>query len=231
MSDRLTGSASEPAFSVLVFSKTTGYRHESIEAGTAAIQALGAEHNFAVSAGADASVFNDDNLSHYAVVLFLNPSGDVLDAVQKAAMQRFIRNGGAFVGIHSATDVEYDWAWYGQLVGAFFTEHPKIQTATVHVVDSTHPSTSHLPAQWRRCDEWYNFDRDPSPQVTVLARVDESTYEGGRLGDNHPIAWYHEFDGGRSWYTAMGHTAESYSDPLFRDHILGGILWAAGVEA
>ena len=145
-------------------------------------------------------------------------------------MERFIQNGGGFVGIHSATDTEYDWAWYGQLVGSYFDGHPAIQEAEVDVVDNAHLSTSGLPNPWLRTDEWYNFDPDPTGSVTVLLTVDESTYSGGTMGNPHPIAWFHEFDNGRSWYTAMGHTEASYSEPLFRQHLLGGIRYAAGFD-
>ena len=218
-------------FSVLIFSKTAGYRHNSIPAGTAAIQALGRQHDFGVDATEDAARFSDDGLRAYQVVVFLNTTGAVLDAAQQAAFERFIRRGGGFVGVHSAADTEYDWPWYGQLVGAYFESHPAIQPAVVKVVDSAHPSTRGLPADWARTDEWYNFRADPSPNVHVLARLDEATYSGGKMGANHPLSWYHEYDGGRAWYTGMGHTAESFSEPLFLDHLLGGIIWASGTRA
>lgn len=216
------------SFGVLIFSKTAGFRHDSIPAGVAAIRQLGLENNFDVHATEDAAIFNTDSLAKFRVVIFFNTSADVLDSLQQAALQNFIRAGGGFIGIHSASDTEYEWPWYGELVGAYFDSHPKIQTATVVVEDSSHISTSHLPRQWVREDEWYNFRANPSGRVNVLLRVDESTYSGGKMGGDHPLAWYHEFDGGRAWYTAMGHTVESYSDALFLQHILGGVLWAAG---
>jgi len=219
--------AGETGFAVLVFSKTAGYRHESIPAGIAAIRTLGAGKRFAVDATEDASVFNDEALAQYRVVVFLNTTGEVLDGEQEAAFERFIQSGGGFVGIHSATDTEYGWPWYGRLVGAYFKNHPRIQTATLRVVDPTHASTRHLPAEWRRTDEWYNFREDPGPSVTVLLRIDESTYTGGTMGASHPLAWCHSFDGGRAWYTELGHTKESYSEPLYLEHLLGGIEWAA----
>ena len=119
--------------------------------------------------------------------------------------------------------------WYGALVGTYFLSHPAIQRATVHVVDPTGPGMSGLPAEWTRVDEWYNFTANPRPSVHVLATVDESTYDPGpdAMGADHPITWWHDFDGGRSWYTAMGHTTESYSDPRFLSQLLGGILYAA----
>lgn len=216
-------------FNVLIFSKTTGFRHSSIDDGIAAIQELGAAHGFTVDTSEDAALFTDDGLAPYAVIIFLNTTGDILDETQQGAMERFIQNGGGFVGIHSATDTEYDWAWYGQLVGSYFDGHPTIQEAQVNVVDNDHLATQGLPSSWTRTDEWYNFVPFPS-SVNVLLTVDETSYSGGTMGDPHPIAWYHEFDNGRSFYTALGHTEASYSEPLFRQHLLGGILYAAGID-
>jgi type 1 glutamine amidotransferase len=221
---------SETGFSVLVFSKTAGFRHDSIPDGIAAIEQLGADNNFSVVATEDDAQFTDDNLANYAVVVFLNTTGTVLDDAGKAAFMRYIEGGGGFVGIHSATDTEYEWPWYGQLVGAYFQNHPAIQQATVDVVDQQHPSTVDLPLLWVRTDEWYNFQTNPRGSVHVLAVLDETTYSGGTMGD-HPISWCQEFDNGRSWYTAMGHTQQTYSEPLYQRHLLGGILYAAGVAA
>jgi type 1 glutamine amidotransferase len=223
-------SDSETGFSVLVFSKTAGFRHDSIPDGIAAIEQLGADNNFSVVATEDDTQFTDDNLANYAAVVFLNTTGTVLDDAGKAAFVRYIESGGGFVGIHSATDTEYQWPWYGQLVGAYFQNHPAIQQATVDVVDQQHPSTVDLPLLWVRTDEWYNFQTNPRGSVHVLAVVDETTYSGGTMGD-HPISWCQEFDNGRSWYTAMGHTQHTYSEPLYQRHILGGILYAAGMAA
>lgn len=221
-----------PAFRILVFTKTAGYRHDSIPAAIAAVEKLGAENGFAVDATEDASVFTGSTLSRYAVVMFLLTTGDVLDQDQQAAFMRYIEAGGGFAGVHSASDTEHDWPWYGNLVGAYFSTHPEIQQATIDVLDRETPSTVHLPAHWARTDEWYNFSTDPSSSVTVLAALDETTYQPGpgAMGASHPIAWQHVFDGGRSWYTAGGHTAESYSEPPFLAHILGGVLWAAGYD-
>ena len=221
--------ADAPRFRALLFTKTAGYRHESIANGATTIAALGAAHAFTVDATEDAGVFEDTQLAAYRVVIFFNTSGDVLDERQQAAMERFVRAGGGFVGIHSATDTEYDWPWYHQLIGAYFQNHPAIQPAAIDVVDQQHPSTRHLPARWQRTDEWYNFRAAPGPDVSILAMLDESSYTGGTMGAAHPIAWCHSFDGGRAWYTALGHTAESYDDPLFQQHVLGGITWASGL--
>jgi type 1 glutamine amidotransferase len=221
---------SPASFSILVFSRTAGYRHESIEAGIAALQALGREHGFRVDATESPAQFNDVTLAGYQAVVFLNTTGDVLNPAQEAAFERFIRRGCGFAGVHSATDTEYDWPWYGRLVGAYFKSHPRIQNATLDVVLDDHPSTQPLPGRWTRRDEWYNFREDPASQVHTLMRIDEASYTGGSMRTHHPLAWYQHYDGGRAWYTALGHTVESYSEPLFLAHVLGGIRWAAGME-
>jgi uncharacterized protein len=222
-------SANRPAdFAVLVFSKTTGFRHDSIPDGIAALQELGAQHGFRVDATEDATRFTDAVLAPYQVVVFLNTTGDVLNSEQEAAFERFIRSGKGFVGVHSASDTEFDWAWYGGLVGAYFANHPAIQPAALDVVRGDHPATADLPARWERIDEWYNFRAPPAEGVEVLITIDETTYSGGTMGTGHPISWYHAYDGGRAFYTAMGHTRESYAEPLFRAHLAGAVRWAAG---
>jgi len=224
-----TASAQSPAFKVLVFSATAGFRHASITNGIALIQALGGTNNFAVDTTEDATLFTETNLARYQAVIFLNTTGDVLtNAQQLGALQHYVEAGGGWVGVHAASDTLHNWPWYGGLVGAYFLSHPSIQQATVRVEDRADPSTIMLPAAWVRTDEWYNFNVDPGGAVHVLARLDESTYSGGTMGADHPIAWTHYYDGGRAWYTAGGHTPESYSEPLFRAHLLGGIQFAAG---
>ncbi|GEM_PF-390603 len=219
--------STQPQARALVFSKTTGFRHDSIPDGIAAIRQLGQQNNFEVDATEDASVFNDSNLARYQTVVFLSTTGDVLDANQQSAFERYLRNGGGFIGVHSATDTEYDWAWYGGLVGAYFQNHPAIQPARIKVEDNSHPSTSSLPAVWERTDEWYDFRLNPRGRVKVLATLDETSYQGGGMGADHPIAWCQLYGGGRSWYTAGGHTKESYAEPLFRQHLLGGVQFTA----
>lgn len=216
-------------FRVLVFSRTAGFRHDSIPDGIAAIKQLGQDNGFDVDATEDPTTFTDDKLAPYTEVIFLSTTGDILDTQQQAAFERYIAKGRGYVGIHAAADTEYDWPWYGQLVGAYFKSHPEIQEATIIVKDRTHPSTAHLPERWKRTDEWYTYRDNPRERVHVLAVVDESTYKGGGMGADHPISWCHEFGGGRAWYTGLGHTKESYSEPEFLQHVLGGIKWAAGV--
>ena len=213
---------------ILVFSKTAGFRHSSIEPGIAAIRQLGAQNNFAVDATEDAAAFSDRNLRRYRAVVFLSTTGDVLDARQQDAFERYIQAGGAWVGIHAATDTEYEWPWYGLLAGAYFVSHPNdpnVRRGTFRVRDSTHASTQGLPARWEREDEFYNF-RSINPRIRVLVDIDETSYQGGTNGANHPMSWYHEYDGGRAWYTNMGHTDATFSEPLFLRHLLGGIRWA-----
>jgi cytochrome c len=212
---------------ILLFSKTTGFRHESIPDAIAALEKLGAQHGFAVDATEDAATFTDERLGHYRAVVFLMTTGDVLDDAQQAAFERYIRAGNGYVGVHSASDTEYSWPWYGELVGAYFSDHPAIQQARIQIEDSTHPSTAGLPNPWTRTDEWYNFRTNPRVHVHVLATLDEATYQCGTMGADHPIAWYHDYDGGRAWYTAGGHTSASYTEPEFLQHLLGGIFYAA----
>jgi len=212
---------------VLVFSKTSGYRHASIEAGKPALIELGKENNFEVDTTENADYFTEDSLKHYSAVIFLNTTMDVLNNYQEADFERYIQAGGGFVGIHSATDTEYDWGWYGRLVGAYFNGHPKPQQAKLIVADATHSSTKHLPKEWVRTDEWYNFKKLNS-EIHVLLKIDEKSYEGGTNGTEHPMAWYHEFDGGRSFYTELGHTDESWKDDSYLKHVLGGIQYAVG---
>ncbi len=229
----LPGQAQAHSFDVLVFSKTAGFRHDSIPAGIQAIKDLGAANEFTVTATEDAADFTDENLAQYEVVVWLSTTGDVLDTDQQAAFERYIRAGGGFAGVHAASDTEYEWPWYGELVGSYFNSHPEQQQATVNVPDRQHLSTKHLPQRWSRYDEWYNYRANPRGSVHVLATLDESTYQPGTgaMGHDHPIAWCQNFQGGRAWYTGMGHTGESYADAAFRQHLLGGILTASGHDS
>jgi type 1 glutamine amidotransferase len=219
--------AADPAYQVLVFSKTAGFRHDSIPVGIQAIRDLGTANNFTVTATEDATAFSTTNLARFRTVVFLNTTGDVLNAGQQTAFESYVNGGGGFVGVHSAADTEYDWPYYGQLVGAWFASHPAIQQANVNVEDRTHAATAHLPQTWTRTDEWYNYRTNPRSQVRVLASMIESSYSGGTMGD-HPIAWCHPQASGRAFYTGLGHTQASYAEAAFRAHLLGGIRYAAG---
>lgn len=212
---------------LLIFSKTDGYRHESIAAGKTALLKIGIDNNWEVDTTEDATAFTEENLKKYAIVIFLNTTENILNYHQETSFERYIQAGGGFVGIHAATDTEYDWIWYSKLVGAQFESHPKIQVAKLNVIDKDHLSTKHIVEVWNKTDEWYNF-KNINKDVHVLMKIDETSYEGGNLNNNHPMAWYHEYDGGRSFYTALGHTAESYTDTIFLNHLLGGIKYAIG---
>ncbi|MDT7847811.1 ThuA domain-containing protein [Streptomyces justiciae] len=232
----LLGCVSGPAASqggddgkrVLVFSKTAGFRHDSIPEGIAAVRQLGEINGFTVDATEDAGAFTSGNLRRYDAVVFLSTTGDVLDAAQQTAFEGYIRHGGGYVGIHAAADTEYDWAFYGGLAGAYFQSHPAIQPATVTVEDRAHPATAGLARTWNRTDEWYNYRSNPREKAHVLASLDESSYTGGTMNGDHPIAWCQNYQGGRAFYTGGGHTKESYADPLFRQHLAGGIRYAIG---
>ncbi|MEO5893788.1 MAG: ThuA domain-containing protein [Ferruginibacter sp.] len=210
---------------VLIFSKTNGFRHQSIPVGIAAIKKLGLENKFSVDATEDSLAFTNENLAKYNAVIFLSPTMNVLGEEQQKALENFIQKGGGFVGIHAATDCEYDWPWYVKMVGASFLSHPEQQVAKLIIVDKNNIATKHLPETWERKDEWYNF-KNMNPDVHVLLKIDETSYKGGKNGDNHPMAWYHDYDGGRAFYTELGHTDESFSDPAYLQHLLGGIKYA-----
>jgi cytochrome c len=221
-------------FNALVFSKTLMFRHASITNGIAAIRQLGAENGFHVDATEDASWFTATNLAKYKVVIFLSTSGDILNEEQQAAFKGFIEQGGGLAAIHAgvAGDVatEGSWPWYGEALCARFTNHSAIVQATVDVEDRKHPSTAALPEHWVRTDEWYNFIASPRGQAQVLASLDETTYQGGTMGKDHPIAWCKQVGKGRIWYTALGHTEASFTEALFLKHLLGGIQEAAGIK-
>lgn len=215
--------------SILIFTKTEGFRHSSIETGTEALQKLASDENIGTLHTEDSHYFHPDSLSSFDAVVFLNTTGDILNDTQQAAFEQYIKNGGGFLGIHSAADTEYEWPWYGQMVGAYFTSHPRVQEATIEVHDHSHSATSFLPEEWSRTDEWYNY-KNISDETEILMELDESSYEGGENGDFHPIAWYHNFDGGRAFYTGLGHTKEAYSEPLFLDHLRGALQYVIGTK-
>lgn len=232
------GAARAEQFSALLYSHTAGWHHESINSGVTAIRALGELHDFSVFWTEDANrVFKDDELKKYKVVIFLCTSGDVLNEEQQAAFERYIRAGGGYVGIHSASDTEYGWDWYTKMVGHMFRIHPPVQTATMKVEDRNFPGMDRFPARFLFTEEWYDFDASRSDKLRYLLSVDETTYKpkadwGARgksdgMGAFHPIAWFQEYDGGRSFYTALGHLPATYRDDRFMHHVYGGIYWAA----
>lgn len=211
---------------VLLFSETRDFRHDSTETALVALEELAASVGMQTDRAADsAGLFTDTNLANYDAVFWVMTSGDVLNDDEQAAFERYIREGGGYGGIHAASFTEYEWPWYGRLMGAYFDTHPVIQSATQDVEDRTHASTAHLGARWTRTDEWYDYRSNPRSMVNVLLSLDETSYTGGTMGDDHPSAWYHDFDGGRSWYTGGGHTDESYAEADFRTHLLGGLRY------
>lgn len=219
---------------ILVFSKTAGFYHESIPDGVAAIKKMGQENGFEVDTTTDAGKFNEENLKQYSTIVFLNTTGDVLSLYQESDFERYIQAGGGYVGVHSAADTEYDWPWYGKLVGGYFSDHPgiqdphpNVQKGSIEVVDKKNSSTEFLPSPWERTDEWYSY-KDLNKDVNVLMTLDENSYQGGMEMGEHPIAWYHDFDGGRAFYTGGGHTSASYQEELFLRHLLEGINYAIG---
>jgi type 1 glutamine amidotransferase len=214
---------------ILVFAKTQGYYHTSIPKGMQVLTEICSKQGIAVDTTRNAEAFTRENLNRYKVVVFLNTSGDVLNSGQQETFMHYIRSGGGFVGIHAATDTEYDWPWYNQLVGAYFLSHPAQQKATIQVTDKNNLATAMLPDQWVRTDEWYNF-KDISPDVRVLAWLDESSYTGGANGEKHPFIWCHEFEGGRAFYTGVGHRDDNYDEPLVQQHLLGAIEWAGKLK-
>jgi len=215
---------------ILIFAKTQGFYHTSIPKGMATIMNICKENGIIADTSRNASVFTFENLKQYKAVVFLNTTGDILNPLQQDAFEKYIQAGGGFVGIHAATDTEYDWPWYNKLVGAYFLSHPPAQqSAVIKVVNRSHPSTRFLPEQWTRTDEWYNF-KNISPDLEVLAYLDESSYKGGENGQNHPFIWCHEFDGGRAFYTGAGHRDDNYDEPLFQKHLLGAIQWAGKIK-
>ncbi|MBJ7880521.1 ThuA domain-containing protein [Gelidibacter salicanalis] len=216
---------------ILVFSKTQGFKHKSIPSGIKLMSDLAKQHKWQIHFSEDSNIFNSDSLKDYNVVVFLNTTGNILNDYQQNDFKKFIANGNGFVGIHAATDTEKDWPWYNEMIGATFTSHPKVQDATLKIDTSIqHPSITHLKESEVFNDEWYNFKNPVGRHINVLASLDESSYEGKRMNtENHPITWYHHYDGGRIFYTGLGHTNEAYEDERFKKIIIGAVQWASDV--
>lgn len=235
-SARTLHAAQNECLSALVFSKTDDFRHDSISDGLTALTQIGAARGWTVVSTEDATQFNSNNLNNYDVVVFLNTSGEVLNSTQEAAFESYIAGGGGYFGVHAASNTEENWPWYEGLVGAYVSGHPGVQFADVLLEDGNHPATAHLPATWNRRDEWYSFQTNPRGNVNVLLNIDQNSYEQGpndkwAMGENHPLAWYQSnYQGGRSIYTALGHTTDSYAEPDFRLHLQGALEWAASTD-
>ncbi len=224
-------------FNALLITKTDGWHHEAINEGVDAMRALAKKHHFNLTWEENVGKeINDESLKKYDVVVFMLTTGNVLNDEQQAAMERFIQSGKGYVGIHSASDTEYEWEWYTQLVGHMFHIHPVIQTAELSVVDRKFPGVDRMPEKFLWTEEWYEYGPATVKGLNYILTVDEKTYDpnvrwgekvGKGMGKFHPIAWYHEYDGGRSFYTGLGHIPALYSDTLLMEHIYGGLYWAA----
>ncbi len=220
-------------FEVLVYSQYSTYHKEAIPAAINAFKTMAQKHQFGLNWTQDAGIFASEELDDFAAVVFLDANGNAFTEEQRVGLERYINQGGGFVGLHAASTTNEEWAWYDQLVGRVFTGHPVIQTAVLQVVDAQFPAARHLPSTWIWTDEWYNFGEPKSDHLRVVLKVDESTYDPRAgygdpiMGAFHPISWYQEFDGGRSFYHALGHKPDAYQDQRNLDLIYGGIYWAA----
>ena len=218
---------SQEHLNLLLYTKTAGFRHKSITTGKDAFKLWAKQENWIIHNSESPTDVNTKHLSNIDVVVFLNTTLDVLDESSRKAFQRFINEGGGFVGIHAASDTEFNWPWYYQMIGAYFKNHPKVQVATLKIhQDTKHPSISHLKDSLTIKDEWYNFRDDVLKRVNVLMTIDENSYKGHNKDKSHPISWYHYFDGGRIFYTGMGHTLEIYKNPDFINHVKSAVNWA-----
>jgi uncharacterized protein len=229
-------SAQTKQFKALLVTTTNGWHHESLHYGVVALKELAARNYFDVVLFENPKGFTDKYLEQFQVIIFLNTTGDILDSAQQKVMERFIKSGKGYVGIHSASDTEYDWDWYTKLVGRMFNIHPVIQTAKLNILDATFPGLQGFANNKLWTDEWYEFGPEKTTGLNYVLAVDESTYDpkadwgakkGTGMGKLHPVSWYHNYDGGRSFYTALGHLPAIYSDQAFLNHLYAGILWAA----
>ena len=214
---------------VLVLTATEGYVHkEAIPAGKELLIRLGKENGFNVLHARQSAALKSVDFSSLDAMVFLCTTLDIFNSQQEALVKNYIQNGGGYVGIHAAADTEYDWPWYGQLVGAYFESHPEgTPRATLTTLETDTQFTNHLPASWSIDDEWYNYTFQNEALIPLL-NLEESSYEGGTNGNTHPITWYHDFDGGRSFYTGLGHKRTTYEDPRFIQLLQKGLVYAMG---
>jgi uncharacterized protein len=222
---------SQRQFKALLITTTKGWHHEALHYGVVALKQLAQKNEFQLDLFQDPRSFTDKNLQQYQVVIFLHTTGDIFDTSQQKVMERFIRSGKGFVGIHSAADTEYDWEWYTKLVGRMFRIHPPTQTAKLQVLDSSFAGLNGFAGSRLWTDEYYEFGPEKTSGLHYLLGVDETSYSaktnlGEGMGTFHPLAWFHEFEGGRSFYTALGHVPAIFSDPGYLDHLYAGIYWA-----
>ena len=230
--------AQQKQFKALIVTTTRGWHHESLHSGVLAIQELGRKNFFDAVLFENPNGFTDEFVKQFQVIIFLNTTGDIFDSAQQKVMERFVQSGKGFVGIHSASDTEYDWDWYTKLLGRMFHIHPVIQTARLTIIDPTFPGLQGFTGNKLWTDEWYEFGPEKISGLNYIMSVDETSYDpnvvwadrnlkGVGMGKLHPVAWYHNYDGGRSFYTSLGHMPAIFSDPLFLNFLYAGIFWAA----
>ena len=222
-------------FEILVLAVPEKWHRDCIPVARQSFEQLAQHHQFGLTWAADAAALEGD-LTRFAAIVFLNTPGEALNPAQRAAFEAYVHRGGGFVGVHMAVATKREWPWYERLAGRSFRIHPQVQTAVLRVTDRNFPATMPVPEAWVWTDEWYEFDEALVPDLRVVLTVDETTYDPTRIwpgqvakgmGACHPIAWYHAFEGGRSFVTALGHMPELYRDPIFLAHLYGGIYWAA----
>lgn len=222
-------------FQVLLFTKSLDFHHVSIQNGVSMFKELSQDNHFGLTWTEQSDFFdNQEDVNSMDVIVFMNTSGDILNDHQRVALQEYMRQGGNFVAIHSASFTMMEWPWYIELVGGVWNRHPNpgIWTAVVNNERPDHPSAFHLPEKWLVTEEWYNY-LELSDNIEVILSIDDATFPGGKMPNYHPIAWYQDnFEGGRSFHTGLGHPEGIYDEPWFRQHILGAVWWAAtGGEA
>lgn len=231
-----SAAASAQQFKVLVAAIANQYHHDYIAVARPQFEAMARQHYFQLVWAADAKAFDGDLAQYQAIVLLNTPATD-LGPAQRVKFQQYVRGGGGVVAVHKAFAIARGgWQWYDRLIGRSFRTHPYMQTAMVDVVDRNFPATAGLPARWLWTDEWYEYDAPYSDDLVTLMTVDETSYDptliwpgqvAKGMGKPHPVAWYHHFEGGRVFVTALGHPAEAYNDPRYLQHLYGGIYWAA----
>lgn len=227
-------------FKVLVYTRNevgpNKYVHDNVDASVEAIKKMGAENGFTVDASGIAEDINEENLKQYNCIILSNTNNITFETdEQKLAFVRYVHAGGGVVGIHSACGSEREWPWFWAMLGGKFERHPPLQEFDIKVVNHNHPSTEFLGDIWEWEDEFY-YLKHLNPDLTYLLAGDLRTlkdkdmdkYPGEVFGNYFPLAWYHNFEGTRVFYTALGHKIEYYKDQNFTNHILGGILWAVG---
>ncbi len=228
-----TKQKSEQPLHILLFSKTNGYRHSSISSGIKMLYDQSKKQHWIITATEDSTLIGDNFLSQFDVAVFINPTGNAIGEEEQTAFEKFMKSGKGFVGIHAAADCEYDWPFYGKLIGGYFLTHPPAQKATIVFENTDHPAMKPFKGMktYTTVDEWYSYKENPRPNVHVLAHLDENTIKKSKndewkMGD-HPIIWWNDDNGMRSFYTVFGHTHEAFQDEKVIEHITNAINWAA----